>query len=161
MKNLQIAVFRLNDQTFGINTTQVSEIISCNDVLDCLKDYEFSEKIIKIRDIDTAIVSMNKRMGLGDDIITEKSKVIVGNNTATPVGIIANDVLGVLSIENENVKEIPPIVRNDNNTFLDYVCINKDELFYIINIEKILSANEYEEFVIKNADDKDDVSYAQ
>jgi purine-binding chemotaxis protein CheW len=149
MKNLQIAVFCLNDQTFGINTMQIREIISYSDVLDCVKDNKFSEEIINVGDIDTAIISMNKRMGFGDDIITEKSKIIVGNNTTTPVGVVVNDVLGVLNIEDKDIKELPQIVRNDNNKYLEYVCINGDELIHIINIEKILAANE------------DDVSYGQ
>ncbi|HHW32333.1 MAG TPA: purine-binding chemotaxis protein CheW [Clostridiaceae bacterium] len=150
MKDMQVLFFNLNDnQVFGVDAMQIKEIISYDDIYKMEDIPEFTEGIVNIRGTDTLVVSMNKKLGFGEEKITEKTKIIIGNGGNGNLGFVVNDVREVLNIGGQNIKALPKIVLNSSNSYLDFICIKGEELVYIINLDKIMDSNELNDLLAK------------
>lgn len=159
MQDFQVVVFSLNNQIFGVDASQITEIISIGDLLDHSRKSELIEGVINFRGNDISVVSMNRIIGLGNDEITHDTKIIVTNSQGILLGFIVNDVFEISEADKENVKNIPELVINESNRYLEYLYIDEKRMFYIINFNNILSRDEIEEISLENSVEKGEKIY--
>ena len=142
MVEKQVVVFSLNNQMCGVDTSQVQEIIRCQDVVKVPDMPDFIDGIINLRGKVVPIINLNMRFELGETKITDSTKIIVTNINNVLTGFIVNDVTGILRFSEEEVENTPEILLNEKNTYLIGVGKKDDMLISMLDLGKILTDGE-------------------
>jgi purine-binding chemotaxis protein CheW len=138
----QVVVFSLNNQMCGVDTSQVQEIIRCQDIVKVPDMPDFIDGIINLRGKVVPIVNLNMRFELGETKITDNTKIIVTNINDILTGFIVNDVTGILRFSEEEIENTPAILLNGKNPYLKGVGKKDDMLISMLDLGKILTEGE-------------------
>jgi len=142
MNEMQAIIFRLNDQICGADTSQVKEIKKYTEVSKIPDVPEFIEGAINLRGRVVPIINLNSRFGLGKSEITSKTKILVTAIEEQLVGFTVNDVMEITKFTDEEIEDVPDVLRNKTNYYLKCIGKKDDILVTIIDLSKILNNNE-------------------
>lgn len=152
---LQLVTFKLGDGEYGIDIMQVQEIIRPPEIVRVPKAPEFVEGVINMRDQVLPVIDLAKRFGAtaapgisetpapGSSKATDSSRVVVANIKGSPaVGLIVDAVCEVIRIPSDAVGALPDIVAHADSGFLKGIARLNDRLIILVDLGKILSAEE-------------------
>ncbi|KUK14567.1 MAG: chemotaxis protein CheW [Synergistetes bacterium] len=146
MEELQLVVFRLGKEEYGVDIAKVQEIVRVQEVTHIPQAPAFVEGIVNLRGNIIPIVDLKKRFNLeGGDVSEKEKRVIVVNVGKQIVGIVVDSVSEIIRIPRENVEPPPPIVAGIEATYIEGVGKIDKRLIILLNIEKILTEKEKEE----------------
>ena len=145
MEDRQIAVFKLNNQLCGVDTSQIKEIVAYKDVYKEDSVPEFVEGFINIRDKKAAVVDLNRRFELGETQITNKTKIITVEQQDITLGFAVDDVVEIINMPVENIESSSNLVDDSKKRYVEGVA-KKDgrEIITIINLGRVLLEQEIE-----------------
>lgn len=101
---MQIIVFKLNDSHFAIPTDNVDEITKYASPTSIPNAPFGVEGLVNLRGSVVAQVSLNKLLNM--DVEGEYRNVIVINNDTHKVGLLINEVLKVMNVDEGSVQSI-------------------------------------------------------
>jgi len=124
MKELNILLFKIKDQLFGIDAEEIVEVMEYENI-----DYG-SETMI--------ITYLGDVLGLEEEInSSDNKKIIVSNCNGELMGFIVDEVIQLQRVPENSVHNAPKILLTDQNGFIDKFCIANDQLFPMINLAKL------------------------
>lgn len=143
-KNIQVVVFRLQDEEFGIDINCVREILRMVDITHIPDAPGFLEGVINLRGHIIAVINLNKQFGLAPlSIETSKTaRIIVIEIDNILIGMMVDEVFHVLSIAEKEIEETPPILKT--KVHFDYIQgIAKigDRLIVMLDLSKVLATH--------------------
>lgn len=139
--DIQLICFRLGTEEYGLNIMQIKEIIHCQKITPIPKSPSFIEGVINLRGMIIPIIDLRKRFELTPEI-SPKRKIIIAQVESKIVGLIVDDVTDIITISSDSFLPTPAIVRGIEADYL-YGMANTDRgLLLIINLDKILTAEE-------------------
>ncbi|MGI6587505.1 MAG: chemotaxis protein CheW [Peptococcia bacterium] len=107
----QFIVFSLNNEEFGLAINTVREIVQLQKIINLPQESELIEGIMSLRKEILPVVDLKKRfygMAAGD---VETNRIIVVDIGGWLVGIIVDEVLEVLSLQEKDIVPLPPFVQ--------------------------------------------------
>lgn len=113
MAEKQLVVFELGTEEYGINITQVREIIRYVNTTKVPHALDYVEGIINIRGEIIPVISLAKRFGTQDKSEMDKRIVIV-DLPQQDIGIVVDKVTEVLRLDD---KQTPTIAVNERIEF--------------------------------------------
>ena len=147
-KELQLVVFRLSEEEFGMDISQVREIIRMQDITVMPKAPDFIEGVINLRGQIIGVMDLAKRFGMKSQAKTEKSRVVVVEIKENTVGLIVDEVPEVLRISEDQIDPTPSVIESQvHSEFIRGVGKMKDRLLIILAADKILSHEEAKQVV--------------
>lgn len=141
MKTMQMVVFKLNDQEYGVDIFNVREIGPYRQPTQIPDSPEYIEGILNLRGDIIPILNLKKRFSLQEGNMSEKTRIIVINSGQQLIGIIADEASEVLSMDSEQIESVSDIMGPVNRRFISGVGKRADKMFIILNIEAILTEN--------------------
>ncbi|HEM55171.1 MAG TPA: purine-binding chemotaxis protein CheW, partial [Thermodesulfobium narugense] len=93
---IQLVVFKLANEFYGIEISSVQEIIKIQDITRVPKAPDFVEGVINLRGKIVPIVDLRKRFELGQTERTKDTRVIVVETSGNIVGFIVDLVTEIL-----------------------------------------------------------------
>ncbi|NUU96909.1 chemotaxis protein CheW [Marinitoga sp. 1138] len=142
----QYVTFIVSDELYGIKIDKVKEITKISEITKIPHTPEFIEGIMNLRGEILPIIDLNKRFGNIDHTITESSRIIVIESQNNLIGFIVDKINGVRKIKNSNLTKIPKVSKETKkNEFVSEVIKDENEIVLVLNLEKILNANELKE----------------
>lgn len=146
MEELQLVVFRLGKEEYGVDIAKVQEIVRVQEVTHIPQAPAFVEGIVNLRGNIIPIVDLKKRFNLeGGESSEREKRVIVVNVGNSIVGVVVDSVSEIIRIPKENVEPPPPIVAGIESAYIEGVGKVDKRLIILLNIEKILTEREKEE----------------
>ncbi|MCD6363588.1 MAG: purine-binding chemotaxis protein CheW [Synergistetes bacterium] len=146
MEELQLVVFKLGKEEYGVDIAKVQEIVRIQEITHIPQAPPFVEGIVNLRGQIIPIIDLKKRFNLECKEETEKEKrVIVVNISGQIIGIVVDNVSEIIRISKEKVEPPPPIVAGIESEYIDGVGKLDKRLIILLNIEKILTEKEKEE----------------
>lgn len=142
MSEMQIVVFSLNNETCGVESSQVQEIIKYQETARVPRMPKFIEGLISLRGKVVPVVNLNARFDMGKTEITKKTKIIITKLKEGYIGFIVNDVSEIIKLVEEEMELPPEIVKEAGNTFLKSIGKKGDKIISVFNLERILTDNE-------------------
>jgi purine-binding chemotaxis protein CheW len=133
--SLQVVVFELADETYGIATDHVREVQPLRNVSPVPCTPEFVVGVINIRGAIYSVIDVRSFFGVPDRAITELTKVILTSAAGLQVGILADDVLGEIGIP---LAEIKPPLATRGGIKEEYVQGVTRDMLSILNLEAFL-----------------------
>ena len=142
-KEIQVVIFRLDNEEFGLDISQVREIIRVQEITPMPKAPEFIEGVINLRGQVIAVMDLARRFGLTQAKKTERSRIVVTEVKENIIGLMVDEVPEVLRIFEEDIEPTPEMLQSQVNAeFIKGVGKFKDRLIILLDVDKILSKEE-------------------
>ncbi len=134
-ESMQLVVFTLADEMYGIATEYVHEVQPLRDVTPVPCTPDFVVGVINIRGSIYSVVDIRGFFGVAKKDMTEATKVILVNAAGLEVGILADDVRGATSILLDQIK---PGLAAQAAVKEEYIQGVTKDMLIILNLEALL-----------------------
>jgi len=139
---LQLVIFRLGSEEFGVEITKVKEIIRMQEITRVPKAPPFLEGVINLRGKIIPVVDLRKRLGWQAADLDHKARIIVLENQRDLIGFIVDAVTEVLRVP-EQTSELPgTLATNVNQRLITAIGIVGDRLIILLDMDHLLSIGE-------------------
>jgi len=134
---MKVTVFTLADKEYGVDISQVREVIRMKEITPVPDTAGFVEGVISLRGRVIPIINLRKKLGLEEKPITSANRIIISRLDSHFVGVVVDSVTDVISIEEEDIT--PPDEVLKKARYLVGVCKLGERLILVADMEKLLS----------------------
>lgn len=142
---IQVIVFNLGEERYGVEISQIKEIILLTQVTQIPNVPDFVEGVLNLRGQIVAIINLRKKLGKEPKKNDENTRIIVieyGNST---IGMMVDSVSEVKYLSSKNIEEIPRFLAlKDDSKFLKGIGKLEDGLLTLMDLKELFSENELE-----------------
>ena len=142
---IQLVVFQLGDEEFGVNIHKVKEIVRLIPITPIPRAAKFIEGVVNLRGQILAVMDLSKRLEISSKPRSERTRIVVIEVEENVVGMIVDEVSEVLSIPRSNIEKTPQILESDiKQKYITSVGKLENRLLILIDLAAILSSEEIE-----------------
>lgn len=141
-EELQLVVFKLGDEEYGVEITQVQEIIRMMETTRVPKAPNFIKGVINLRGKVIPVIELKKRFGLEECNVDDQTRIIVVEVQDYTVGMIVDCVSEVLRLSSKAIEPTPPVFSNLSDEYIRGVGKMESRLLILLDLNKILSISE-------------------
>lgn len=139
---MQVLVFDLGEEEYGVDILKVQEIRGYGDVTRIANVPDFIKGVTNLRGSIIPIVDLRIKFKLGEARYDEQTVVVVLNIESRIVGIVVDAVSDVLSLSADQVKQAPDFGGDVSAEFVQALATVDDRMLILIDIEKMMSSRE-------------------
>ena len=144
---VQVIVFNLGNERYGVDISQVREIIKPTQITRIPNAPDFVEGVINLRGQITTIINLRKRFGLEPKPIDNNTRIIVVEYNNAVIGMMVDTVNEVKYLSTADIEALPSIITaREEAKFLKGVGKLPDGLLILIDLNKVLNEDEVERF---------------
>jgi purine-binding chemotaxis protein CheW len=144
-ETVQVIVFRLGEERYGVDISQVREIIRPSQITRIPNAPDFVEGVINLRGQITTIVNLRKRFGMSPKPIDNDTRIIVVEHNNAIIGMMVDTVNEVKYLPQRDIEALPSIITaREEARFLKGVGKLPDGLLILIDLNKVLNEGEVE-----------------
>ncbi len=134
----QYIICRIGDEQYGLDISFVDNIVRMQKITRVPKVQYYYIGIINLRGEVVPVMSVRRKMGLGEDEVTNKSRIVILKMEEVGyVGILVDEVKEVIALGeseiNRNVKS-----KKQDNVFINGIGKHDDNLISIFDISAII-----------------------
>lgn len=142
---LQWVTFRLDNETYGINVMQIQEVIRVNDIAPVPGAPDYVLGIINLRGNVVTVIDTRKRFGLAPRDMDDNTRVVITETEGHVMGLLVDSVAEVVDIRASEIESAPSVGNDDSARFIQGVYSRDGELLILVDLNKLLSAQEWKE----------------
>lgn len=140
---LQLVVFKLGSEEFGVEIRNVQEIIRMTNITKIPQASGYVKGIINLRGRIIVVINLNVILGMEGREQDANTRIIVADVGDTVMGFVVDSVSEVIRLPENNVEPAPSIITNKIGTeYLRGVGKLDNRLLILLKLGKILGANE-------------------
>ena len=147
MAELQLVVFKLDDEDYGVDIMQVQEISPYEKLTKVPNSPEFVDGIVNLRGDVMPVVSLKKKFKLAETDITELTRLIVINKGNRKTGFVVDDASEVITISDKDVEEAPPMIVGPDRNYIQGIGKLDKRILVILNLHKLLTEEEENQLI--------------
>ena len=137
-KNLQLVVFNIGKELYGVKIAAVHEIVKVPDITEVPDAPSFLEGVINLRGKIIPVVDLRKRMKLTGKEKTKSSRVLITENEDRLVGLLVDAVSEVLKLAPDSVDAPPEMISSIGIEYITGVAKVNGRLIILLNLDKVL-----------------------
>lgn len=141
-KNIQIVVFGIGKEYYGVSIDAVHEIVRVPEITAVPDAPEFLEGVINLRGRIIPVVDLRKRLKIGRSERTKSSRVLITENNGRMIGILVDFVSEVRKLAGESVEPPPEMIAAVGIEYITGVAKVEDRLIIFLDMKKILSIDD-------------------
>ena len=143
---IQVIVFNLGEERYGVEISQVKEIILPTQITRIPNVPSYIEGVLNLRGQIAAIINLRKRLGKEAKKNDENTRIIVIELNDAIVGVMVDSVSEVKYLSSQNIEEIPRFLAlKDDSRFLKGVGKLEDGLLTLMDLKELFSEDELKE----------------
>jgi len=143
---LRWVTFFLSQEKYGINVMQVQEVLRVTEIAPVPGAPDYVLGIINLRGNVVTVIDTRKRFGLESKDLDDSARIVIVESNDQVVGILVDSVAEVIDLQLSEIETAPNVGTEDSSRFIQGVASQNDELLIIIDLNKLLSDEEWEEF---------------
>ena len=147
-----ITTFTLSDEIFAVDMQKAPIILKAEDYLP--KDislYKVQSKF-KYDQTDVYLLNLYKILKLNPKLITNESRILVGENKGITFGFVVERVNEIINL-NDNVKSTIPFLENTKNSCCNVIIEVMGQKYLLIDVNEVLKSLASYESGILNTDE--------
>lgn len=138
-EKVQYIVVKIGSEHYGINISLVDNIVRMQKITRVPKVPDYYPGIINLRGEIVPVMSARIKMGLGEDVITNQSRIIILKlELQGLVGIVVDAVREVITLGESEIDRTAQNSRKQDTTYINGIGKNGDELISIFDINSIV-----------------------
>ncbi len=142
---VQVVSFRLGSEEYGVDISQVQEIIRMVEITHVPRAPRFMEGVINLRGQLIPIIDLRTRFGMSRIDATKSTRIIVTEIGSKRVGIVVDSVSEVLNIPIENVEDAPEMIAGVGTEYIQGVGKMDERLIIMLDLTMVISGDEKRE----------------
>lgn len=142
---LQWVTFRLEGETYGINVMQVQEVLRYSEIAPVPGAPPYVLGIINLRGNVVTVIDTRHRFGLADGKVTDNTRIVIIETDNHVIGIMVDSVAEVVYLNQSEIETAPNVGNEESAKFIQGVCHKNDELLILIDLNKLLTNEEWAE----------------
>jgi purine-binding chemotaxis protein CheW len=145
---IQYIVIKIDDEQYGINIKFIDNIVRMQQITRVPKVDDYLKGVINIRGEIVPVMSIRMKMGLAEDVITNKSRIIIlKTSEGDLVGIIVDQVNQVLTLDANNIEKVryDDKKQKTNASFVNGVGHYEGGLVSILDLDTVVSEKDSKE----------------
>lgn len=140
---LQLVVFGLADEAYGVDINTVESIIKLQEITKVPHAPDFVEGVTNLRGSVLPVIDLRMRFGLEEGAADDKEKrIVVVDASGSQVGMIVDSVSEVLTISDEDVKPPAAIMSTVDSAFITGIAKVGDRLVILLDLSMVLTIEE-------------------
>lgn len=139
---VQVVSFRLGGEEYGVDISQVQEIIRLVEITHVPRAPRFMEGVINLRGQLIPIIDLRTRFGMPRIDATKSTRIVVTEIGNKRVGIVVDSVSEVLNIPMENVEPAPDMVAGVGTEYIQGVGKLGERLIIMLDLTMVISTEE-------------------
>lgn len=143
---LRWVTFFLSQEKYGINVMQVQEVLRVTEIAPVPGAPDYVLGIINLRGNVVTVIDTRQRFGLESRELDDSSRIVIVESSDQVVGILVDSVAEVIDLQLSEIESAPNVGTEDSSRFIQGVASQQDELLIIIDLNKLLADEEWEEF---------------
>jgi purine-binding chemotaxis protein CheW len=140
---LQWVTFHLSGETYGVNVMQVQEVLRYSEIAPVPGAPAYVLGIINLRGNVVTVIDTRHRFGLDPGEITDNTRIVIIEAEKHVVGILVDSVAEVVYLRQSEIETAPNIGNDDGAKFIQGVCHKNGELLILIDLNKLLTDDEW------------------
>lgn len=141
----QWVTFRLGGETYGINVMQVQEVLRYSEIAPVPGAPHYVLGIINLRGNVVTVIDTRHRFGLEQGEITDNTRIVIIEADSHVVGILVDSVSEVVYLRQSEMETAPNVGNEESAKFIQGVCHKNNELLILVELDKLLSDQEWAE----------------
>ena len=142
---LQWVTFKLMGETYGINVMQVQEVLRYSEIAPVPGAPPYVLGIINLRGNVVTVIDTRHRFGLQPGEVNDNTRIVIIEADKHVVGILVDSVAEVVYLRQSEIETAPNVGNDDSAKFIQGVCHKNDELLILIELDKLLTDEEWNE----------------
>ncbi len=143
---LRWVTFRLENESYGINVTQVREVLRVSEVAPVPGTPDYVLGIINLRGNVVTVMDTRKRFGLRDREIgadDDATRIVIIEVDDQEVGILVDSVAEVVDLRESDIETAPSVGNDDTSRYIQGVTSRDGELLILVDLNKLLTEEEW------------------
>ena len=137
---IQLVVFDLASEYYGVDISDVREIMRMQAITRVPGAYNFVEGVINLRGKVVPVVDLRKRLGLNVSEHTKESRIVVIDIDSGEIGVIVDAVTEVLRVPKASIEPTSSVISQANSDYMWGIAKLSDKLIILIDPGKALSS---------------------
>ena len=135
----QLISFAIGDDQYGVDIMAVREIKGWTDITPLPRQPQYVRGVLNLRGVIVPIVDLRCRFGQGLTQATALHIVIIVHIAGKPVGLLADRVLDIVSLDETQIKPVPRVAQAQRLNFLSGLVTTEDAMIALIDLPNLLS----------------------
>lgn len=145
----QYIVVNIGSEQYGINIKYVDNIVRMQRITRVPKAQHYFKGVINLRGEIIPVMSIRLKFDLDEDVITNATRIIIIKlDPQSSVGIIVDEVIEVVTLEDENVEKVGGSAVEDKYGYLIGIGKHKNELVSLLNITNVIVERDLNQGVV-------------
>jgi len=132
--SLQYIVVNIGIEQYGINIKYIDNIVRIQRITRVPKTQPYYKGVINLRGEIIPVMSIRIKLGLDEELFTDKSRIIIVKVDNASIGIIVDQVKEVVTLDEDNIENIAVDANDEFSGYINAVGKNKGELITLIDI---------------------------
>ncbi len=140
---LQLVVFKIKTEEFGVEINSVQEIIRMVNITEIPRAPPYVKGLINLRGHIVVVISLSTIMRVQSRELDADTRIIVADVGGTVMGFIVDSVSEVIRLPSKSIEPTPSIIMNKiRSEYLKGVGKIDERLLILLNLNKMLSSEE-------------------
>jgi len=137
-ETVQLVVFRLNREWYGVDIRKVKEIIKPNRITYLPSSPEHIAGIVNLRGNILSVTDLKVFLNLSRELPGEKARIIAVESGVLETGLLADEVVGSVELPVRMISPAIPTIPAGGAKYLGGQCKVDNKLIGILSVEKVL-----------------------
>ena len=138
----QLVVFDLNEEAYGVDISQVREIIRMQEITRVPRAPEFIEGVINLRGKVIPVIDLRARFSMPGTERTDEHRIVVVDVDGQDIGMVVDAVTEVSRIPSSSIEPPSSVITTDDSEYLTGIVKTEDKLIILLDIAKVISDTE-------------------
>jgi purine-binding chemotaxis protein CheW len=135
----QYIVVQIGSEKYGIDIGYVDNIIRMQSITRVPKAQSYFKGIINLRGEIVSVMSIRKKMGLEDDVITNATRIIILKlEEKGLLGVMVDEVCEVVTLSNDQIDPVSTNAKSGKESFISGIGKKEDTLISLFEISAIV-----------------------
>jgi purine-binding chemotaxis protein CheW len=135
----QLISFAIGDDQYGVDIMAVREIKGWTAITPLPGQPEYVRGVLNLRGVIVPIVDLRCRFGQGLTEATPLHIVIIVQIAAKPIGLLADRVLDIVSLDAAQIKPVPKVAQAQRLNFLSGLATVESAMIALIDLGSLLT----------------------
>lgn len=142
----QLVVFKLENESYGVNIGMVNEIIRLQQVTKMPRSPKFVEGMINLRGKVIPVVSLRTIFCLPAAAETSESRIVVIEINGQQTGIMVDTVTEVLRIPSDAIEPPSTVISGTDSECITGIAKLEDRMITLLDLERIFTSEQEKQF---------------
>jgi purine-binding chemotaxis protein CheW len=145
---IQVACFRLGEDVYAADIMRIKEIIRLQKLTTLPKSPPFVEGVLNLRGSVIPVIDLRKRFDLLVTDYGKDTRLLIISVGRQGLGLVVDEVTEVITVPVKDIKPPPRVTSGVYAEYLVGVCLFRESLIMLLNLDKILSVRESDELML-------------